>query len=186
MPHMIEVSDGTFSRMQKLAVPLVDTADSLVEKALTALEGAHGGEDRAGALDTLSARPFNPAAPPNLAHTTPNEIILCGVRLSRTDTYWNNLMIATIREAKNRGLSATQLKDMLTIKSLVGPKEDSGYRYLWDVGLSVQGQDANSAWRQTYDIAARLGLDIEVVFTWQNDPRAAMPNVTGRFRVGDG
>jgi hypothetical protein len=42
-----------------------------------------------------------------------------------------------------------------------GKKEDEGYRYLADVNLSVQGQDANAAW------AKQLNCPFEVIFAWR-------------------
>lgn len=182
MAHTISVSDETFAQMQALAIPLVDTPDSIIARALTALEA--NGETPREAKSGASARSFNPAAPPSLSHTTPKSITLCGTKFRKSETHWNGLMIAAIREAARRGKTAEEINQILTINSLVGRKEDNGYRYIPDVGVSVQGQDANAAWRQTYEIASKLGFGIDVEFTWQNNPKAAMPNTHGRFSVG--
>lgn len=182
MPHMISISDETFARMQSLAIPLVDTPDSIVLRALTALEAGGGGGAKPG--EQASAQSFNPAVPPSLSHTTLKSAVLAGTRFERSETSWNNLMIAAIREAFARGNSKLDLALMLTVNCVIGRREDSGYKYIEDVDLSVQGQDANSAWRQTYDLASRIGLGIEVEFVWQDNPKAAMPGATGRFSVG--
>lgn len=182
MPHHIQVSDETFARMQALAVPLVDTPDSIILRALVALEGS-GGADRGG---EPSAHSFNPAVPPSLSHTTLKSVALAGIRFERSETSWNNLMIEAIREAARRGWSKLDLALGLTVNSTPGRREDSGYKYIEDVDLSVQGQDANSAWRQTYDLACRVGFPIEAEFVWQDNPKAAMPGATGRFHVGGG
>ena len=56
---------------------------------------------------------------------------------------------------------------MLIVNSIAGRKDDNGYKYLPEIGISVQGQDANGAWRQTYELASRFGMSLEVLFTWQ-------------------
>lgn len=181
MPHTIEISDELFARMQSLATPLVDTPQSVIARALNALQEAEGGIHSASEGEVQS---FNPAAPPSLSHTTPKSMTLDGHRLPRSETYWNTLMIAVIRAAATRVGGAGELLPLLTVNSVAGRKEDNGYKYLPDVGISVQGQDANGAWRQTYELAHRLGMSLEVVFTWQAVDKAAMPNTTGRFSVG--
>ena len=47
----------------------------------------------------------------------------------------------------------------------------------------MQGQDANNAWKQTYRIASSFGIHVQVVFVWQENPKAAMPGATGSFFV---
>jgi hypothetical protein len=178
---MISISDETFAKMQTLATPLVDTPDTLIDRALGALAEKENPTNR---QSESSVRSFNPGAPPSLAHTTPNAMTLCGTRFAKAETSWNHLMVATIREAARRGKSPQELHLMLTVNSVLGRKQDSGYKFLPDVGISVQGQDANGAWRQTYEIASMMNLGVEVEFSWQNKPKAAMPNVRGRFIVG--
>jgi hypothetical protein len=48
-----------------------------------------------------------------------------------------------------------------------GKKEDEGYRYLADVNLSVQGQDANAAWKGASHMAKQLNCPFEVIFAWR-------------------
>jgi hypothetical protein len=181
MGHIIEISDELFARMQAFAAPLVDTPETIISRAIAALEsrGETGPQD--GGSRTRS---FNPAVPPNLSHTTPRRMALAGRALSRSETYWNTLMLEVIRKARDEGLTPKQIQSTLSVNSVVGEKDFNGYKFLPDVGISVQGQDANSAWRQTYELATTIGAAVEVEFVWQNNPKAAMPGVTGRFSVG--
>lgn len=64
-----------------------------------------------------------------------------------------------------------------------GTKADNGYKVLEDVGLSVQGQDANDAWKQSYELLKALKLPAEVTFVWQDNPKAAFPTKPGKFLV---
>lgn len=181
MSPTIDLTDEIFSRLQKHAVPLIDTPLTVISRALDALES--GDEDPSGHAQSTGPRSFNPAAAPNLSHTTPRRAQVAGRPLAKADTYWNPIMFAVIEEAARKGTGADDLLELLTIPSVKGQKEGSGYRYLPEAGISVQGQDANSAWKQTYRIASSIGIHVQVVFVWQDTPKAAMPNVTGSFFI---
>jgi len=175
-----EIADTTFERLKAHAEPLVDTIDSVINRALDALEAQTG---TAPSASTNGARVFDPSVPPNLAHTTVKSIELCGRALKPNETYWNTLLIVTLREAKTRGAEIDELASLVLGNCRIGRKEDEGYRFYKDLGLSIQGQDSNAAWRATYHIASKLGLSLEVMFTWQNNPKAAFPGAAGVFLV---
>lgn len=181
MAPSIEITDEIFARLQRHAVPLVDTPLTIISRALDALEA--GDEDTISSAASTGPRSFNPAAPPNLSHTTPKRAQVAGNALPKGETYWNPIMFAVITQAAKNGVSAEDLLDLLTIPAVKGKKEGSGYRYLAEAGISVQGQDANSAWKQAYRIASSIGVPVQVVFVWQDTPKAAMPNATGSFFV---
>lgn len=180
MPHNHVFSDALFARLQSHAVPLVDTIDSVVERALDALEAAASEPLEASGTTVHS---LNPAAPPNLAHTTPKAMFLDGKRLAKSETYWNTLMHEVIRTASKKGLSVQYILDLMVVPGALGEKTNNGYKYLPDVGISVQGQDANGAWKQAYHIAETLNIPVKVEFSWQNKKAAAMPNATAVLQV---
>ena len=181
MSPSVELTDQIFARLQAHAVPLVDTPLTVIERALDALEAADEEPAPQGKVDGL--RSFNPAAAPNLAHTTPRRAEVGGATLPKSKSYWNPIMFEVIEHAAKQGVSAEDLLDLLTIPAVKGKKEDNGYRYLPEADLSVQGQDANSAWKQTHRIASSVGIRVQVVFVWQDNPKAAMPGATGSFFV---
>jgi hypothetical protein len=53
-----------------------------------------------------------------------------------------------------------------------------------DVALSVQGQDANAAWRAVMFIVQNLNASVEVSFIWRNKEGAENPGKTGSMRLG--
>ena len=178
MPHVITLPDDLFSKLQAHAVPLVDTPLSVIERALAALEA--GDEEVAQAS---GVRTFNPAAPPSLSHTTPRKAVLAGRRLPASATYWNPIMYAVIEEAAKRGVKRQDILELLTVNSIEGEKTEQGYKFVEAAGISVQGQDANAAWRQAHRIAESFGVGLEVEFVWQDNEKAAMPNTLGSFYV---
>jgi len=72
---------------------------------------------------------------------------------------------------------------LLTVNFVHGKRESGGYKYIPDAGISVQGQDANAAWRQTYRLASSFGISVEVEFAWQDNEKAAMPNTAGHLYI---
>lgn len=179
MPHTIELPDDLFAKLQKHAVPFVDTPITVIERAVNALE--EGDEEPA---DTRGRpRTFNPAAPPNLTFTKPRSAVVNGRPLPYSQAYWNAIMFEVIKEAAKRRTSTQDLLDLITVNSQPGERHDNGFTFIKEAGLSIQGQDANGAWRQTYVIASSIGISVEIIFAWQNNPKAAMPNTVGSFHV---
>lgn len=183
MSPSIDLTDELFSRLQKHAVPLVDTPLTVIARALDALEAGDEEPAHQGQGQATGPRSFNPAAAPNLSHTTPRRAEIGGISLPKAQTYWNPIMFAVIKEAAKHGVKAEDLLDLISSPAVKGKKEDSGYRFLPEAGISVQGQDANSAWKQAYRVASSCGVQIQVVFAWQDNPKAAMPGQTGSFFV---
>jgi hypothetical protein len=187
MPHTIELTAETFARLQKHAIPLVDTFESLVNRILDIYEKNGGPEkdDELGSDGDLAPvgeiKDFKWASPPDLTHTKVLAAEFCKVRLSKTDVSWNGLLNEAIRIAKKRTKSEDEFKRLILVNFVMGKKDDEGYRYLADIGVSVQGQDSNAAWKAVFYIAKQLGCQFEVVFTWRMKKEAAHPGITGRF-----
>jgi hypothetical protein len=177
--HNVTLADETIARLKAHAEPLVDTFDSVVNRAVDALEMLNGG---GAALAGNPMRTINPAAPPNLSYTTVHSIVLNGKRFPLGETYWNHLLLAAVREAK-KTLSKEQVKELVICNNVLGKKEDNGYKYLEDVGISVQGQDANGAWKAIYHILHAIKVPVEVEFSWQDNPKAAAPGQKGHLSL---
>jgi hypothetical protein len=60
--------------------------------------------------------------------------------------------------------------------------EAHGYRYIQEVGLSWQGQAANPVWKSIFHLVKALGLKLDVVFLWEDKPKAANPGKAARMR----
>jgi hypothetical protein len=128
-------------------------------------------------------RQFAPMTPPNLTHTKILSVELCGKRLDHSQTNWNSLLVATIREAKARTKSANEFKQLVVVNFVIGKKTEEGYRFVSDIGISVQQQDANAAWRAARHIAQQLHIPLFVTFIWRQKEGAAFPGVTGQLSV---
>ncbi len=184
MSDPFQVSAATIDRLQKHAKPFVDTVDSVINRILDHYEsnsGQRSNDD--GEISAIgSIRDFDPASPPDLTHTKMLSVMFNGHGFPRSDTTWNALLNEAICLAKKNAKSDDQLKRLILVNYVKGKKEDEGYRYLADVDLSVQGQDANAAWKATYHIARQLQIKFEAIFTWRAKDGAAHPGVTGRLK----
>lgn len=173
MMPQVNLEASTIDRMKQYAEPLVDTLDSVILKGLDA-------------IDMLAAktsdRMLNPASPPNLAYTTVKAAVLKGKHLPAGETYWNQILLAVVREAATH-MTTAELDKNILCNHAAGKKEDNGYKFLEDVGLSIQGQDANNAWKSAYHLIKTIKLPVEVTFVWQDNPKAVSPGATGKFNI---
>ena len=76
------------------------------------------------------------------------------------------------------------LRSIVGVNIVQGNKTDEGYQPLPEAGISVQGQDANAAWRGVMFIAQSLRCSVEVSFIWRNKEGAEHPGKTGTMRFG--
>ena len=179
----LQLSPATIKRLQKHAKPFVDTVDAVVNRLLDAYEGVSPVDnDESDVVTDGNIRDFSNQTPtPSLTHTKVLSAEFNRVKFARAETTWNHLLNEAIRFAKKTAKSDDEFKRLVTVNWVKGKKEDEGYRYLADVNLSVQGQDANAAWRGALHIAKQLGRSLEVVFTWRIKEGAAHPGVTGKL-----
>ena len=185
----VDLSDVTSSRLQKIAVPLEDTYDTVIARLLDHFEETHSKLPKLLApgqpirlLDD-GTMVFSPANPPSLRFTTVHQAVIDGNQLPRNDTYWNSMMNLAIRLAGASGHDAGAIVDMLFVNAIAERKDDDGYKYMPDLGLSVQGQDSNAAFRQFYSICSLLGISFTVFFSWQMNAKAAYPGKRGYFEL---
>ena len=180
MSHQVDLSDATFERLQKLAVPLVDSIETVITKLADFYEREHSAQTNPRVAQTAEGpRPFSAASPPDLTHTKVLSVKLGGTPLTKAN--WNGLLFEIIRRAKDRLSSEDDARRLIIVKFVHGKKDEEGYRFIPEVGLSVQGQDANSAWRGACHIAQQLGIPVNVEFLWRAKEGAAFPGVTGRL-----
>ena len=180
MTNPYDLRPETIARVEKHARPFVDTFDAVINRMIDAFERMATIEGDLLAVDP-NVQDIDPASPPSLTHTQVLSVTFNKVKFSDAAASWNTLLLHAVRLARKRIKSDDELKRLILINFVFGRKENDGYRYLDDVDLSVQGQDANNAWKAIFHIARNLACSFEVVFIWRNKPGAAHPGVTGRF-----
>lgn len=183
----ISVGQSTFERLQRHAKPFIDTPESVILRALDALEQDEG---KAAGLRTRvageepgcsSERLIDVRTLPSLTHTKLLEAVLDGDRLAKPN--WNALLDEMLRRAMKRVGSFEKLHRVCPVNMVEGRKEDEGYGYLPEINVSVQGQDANGACRAVVTAAQALGMSIDIGFMWRHKETAAYPGERGRIRL---
>lgn len=177
MPEII-IEQSTFERLQRHAKPLVDTTDSVLNRALDALESQ---ENDAGSEqnDVAIERQINPRTLPNLTHTKILDASLAGQHVVRPN--WNLLLDKMLIRAMKQLGSLDELRQLCPANMVQGIKEENGYRHLAEIDISVQGMSANDACAALVAIAQSLRFDLKITFMWRPKEGAMYPGEKARM-----
>lgn len=206
MPQ-IPVEQATFERLQSHAKPLVDTPDSVVNRALDALEGLALEPDDCPA-DTkreFADAVMYPGRLPDLKHPSaaadgssevwvvdPNRLpdlkhtkVLAASIGERpvTPANWNSLLRALLVKAMEHFGHLDQVQRLCAIHLVSGFKDDEGYKYLAEIRISYQGVSAKVAANAVVALAQALGLSLQVDFQWRRKEQAYWPGQRARLQL---
>jgi hypothetical protein len=127
---------------------------------------------------------FNPASPPNLRFTTCSQVTVNGKLIPKVLTNWNGFLIEVVRAVYKQIGDPEAMCSMLWVaNSVVGKKEDSGYKFISDIGISIQGQDASAAFKQIYVLSTLSDVKFTVSFEWQNNEKAIYAGRRGYLEI---
>lgn len=182
MPN-VTIENATFERLQGHAKPLVDTIDSVIARALDALERQTGHPEATPMTVETNERDINPRELPKLTHTKVLDAALGGRQIERPN--WNLLLDEALRLGMKHVGSFDKLQQLCPVNMIKGRKEDDGYGYLADIDISVQGQDSNGACRGIVTMAQALGISLEIGFMWRHKESAAFPGERARIRIAN-
>ncbi|WP_394009271.1 T4SS efffector SepA family protein [Xanthobacter aminoxidans] len=183
MPVSISISDETYRRLQAVAEPFVDTTpETVIVKLLLAWERGGTGPSSVTHSNEAGAsarRRFDPRNPPSLTHTKMTAASTHNLPIPNPT--WNGLMEFVLRLALTRLGALSELRRIVNVNLIEGAKSDEGYRYVPGGNFSVQGQDANAAWRAIVQVADHLQIGVSVEFEWRAKPEAQYPGVEGQM-----
>jgi hypothetical protein len=185
MPQ-INISQALYDKLKALAEPFVDTSpESVMSRCVDFYTSKQGGNcvpvvaQANGITPTLT---FAGDIPPDLTFTRILAVKFEGVALNKSSLYWNTLMYDVVAKAANKLKSKEKLKQLILVNYIDGEGlQKQGYRFVPGADLSIQGQDANAAWRATFHIVKSLDMKIDVIFMWENKDKALHPGKTGQM-----
>lgn len=177
----ISLSQTAFERLQRHAKPFVDTPESVILRALDALEQYTAAPMPENDANGSPERQIDARDLPRLTHTKLIDATIDGNRLAKPN--WNSLLDEMLRQVMKRVDSFDELHRICPVNMIEGRKEDEGYGYLPDIDVSVQGQDSNGACRAVVTAAQTLGMNLDIGFMWRLKESAAYPGERGRIRV---
>ena len=175
------IEQATFERLSRHAVPLVDTADSVVNRALDALE--RGAVPPAPCERRKAERRIDPRALPNLTHTKVLEVVINGAPIPRPN--WKNVLKALLHRAMRRVGSFGELHRLCQGKVPIveGRKTDRGFEYIPALGVSIQGQNAQDVCVALVTVAQEFGIEVDIGLEWRDKEGAAFPGERARLRI---
>ena len=183
--HTVEIEQSTYERLQNHAKPFEDTPDSVIIRALDALEQAERtptGEALKRSSTTsdnlLSLGPNDPL--PDLKHTRVLNAVVAGHPVRAN---WNNVLQHMLQLAADEVGSWDEVRRLCAVNLVEEEKEDEGYRYLAEAGISYQGLNANAAAAATVALAKRIGVALELDFEWRRKPQALYPGRRARLSL---
>jgi hypothetical protein len=180
----IAINHSTFERLQRHAKPLVDSVDSVIHRALDALEKQEAfkaSNNGNGGVLPSRERIVSGLALPDLTHTRVLEATIEGNPVRKPN--WNGLLDEMVRLAMTRIGDFEKVRRLSGVNMVSGYKDDEGFGYLSDLDVSIQGQDANAACRAIAYLADALGISIEIGFMWRLKEGAAFPGERGRLKL---
>ena len=197
----IEVTQETYDRLQQKAVPFEDTPDSVISRLLDESPSKGDGSPSAegepnansgGAATTpqvggggshVDIAIDDPFSPPSLKHTKVLRAEVNGLEVAKAN--WTIVRQSLVAVALAReGYDLRRLLEICPINAVEGKKTDEGYSHSEELGVSIQGQDANHAWQAAAAVARALGLSVKVWFQWRTKPDAVHPGKWGMLTIG--
>jgi hypothetical protein len=180
MSIQLEIPEGLFTRIQKHAIPFVDlTPISVIERWADHFEGQQHKPLAQHALGFQTAensgKKFSPLTPPDLMHTRCH-----GTFGNLSFRKWNDLVRIAHTQAFAKAQTFEALKTVTHAQIRKGDHSgDSGYHYVPEIGISVQGVDANHAWLYSLRLAQFLKVPLRASIEWRHNEKAAFPGQAG-------
>ena len=172
----VDIEQSTFERLQRHARPLVDTPDSVIVRALDALDQSEPTQER-----SVEAMTFGPSRPlPDVKHT---RMLAASIDGRPVTSNWNNVLRHMLIRAKEHYGDFEQLRRRCAVNIVPQAKDDDGYVHLPEAGLSYQGVNANAAANAMVALAKDIGVSLDVDFEWRDKEQAANPGHRGRIQV---
>jgi len=181
MSTTLELPDALFKRLQKFAIPLVDTLPTVIERLADHYEATSSALPQPAKTQAQSAydnlRKFDPLTPPDLLHTRVE-----GTFGTRPFRKWNELVRLAHIEAFEKAGSFEELRAATHSQIRKGNHDgDSGFHFIPEIGISVQGVDAKHAWSYALRLAQYTGKPLRLTVQWRNNEKAAFPGESGKM-----
>lgn len=186
MMPVVRINDATFTDLKTIAAWFgtktpSETIDRVVREAMEQLGMERDDQpEKIGATTATGAMEFDTA--PGLTFTKPLTASINGKALHVPR--WSAILLAMIAQVKAKGFEGDKLVRELAVPAKAERYEEDGFKYHPDLGISVQGQSAADAWKETDRLAKKWRVPVTVEFLWRQNPKAQYPGRTGLLRSG--
>lgn len=120
---------------------------------------------------------------PGLSFTRLLDASVGGQTLGKAN-WWGVLLRVIAATKKKSGMDAKALSQELQVPSKPHEYSSEGYKYQAGLGISIQGQSAQDAWKEIHRLANKHRVAVEVRFQWRDNEKAKHPGRVGVLRAG--
>jgi len=190
----VKISRGTFSRLQEMGVPLVDTPESIIVELLEYYENNQASARCQAATETeethkLEAESgdlvFSSSNLPDLLHTKIKRAVVDGERVDCG--MWQMMLVFLLEKAYEICGNGEDVISICNVLQIVeGKSHKNGWHYIHGLDLSFRTVCANRACRQIDDLARTIRAQVTLHIVWRDKDRAAYRGKTARLELGDG
>jgi hypothetical protein len=194
MMPVVRVNDATFVDLKSVATWLGTetpslTIDRLVREKMEQLDlerddasGVIVASEAGNATSDNRVMEFHSA--PGLSFTRLLDASVGGQALAKVN--WSSLLLKVIAATKKKnGMDARELSEELQVPSKPQQYGSEGYKYQAELGISIQGQSAQDAWKEIHRLAEKHSLPVEIRFQWRENDKAQYPGRIGVLRAGE-
>lgn len=186
MMPVIRLNDATFVDLKTISTWLgtktpSETVDALVRTKMEDLDMERDIENAAGHEGTDGGELVFEKAP-GLSFTRILSASVNGGKPEKVN--WAGLLIKVIGIVKAKGWSGEKLVNELQINAKTTEYTMDGYKFMPELGISIQGQSAPDAWKEANRLANKFGIPVEVRFQWRDNEKAQHPSKIGVLRAG--
>ena len=123
---------------------------------------------------------FSATEPPNLTHSQVQVLKVNGTELP---TSWSALLQEFLRLAHAGNFGLADIAACAGVPLQAGNVTNNGYSPVLGTDFSLQGQDADDAYKAACKLARWLGIGFYILFRWRDKQGAAYPGATGLLRM---
>lgn len=177
----IEITDYDFARLQKVAVPFIDTPATVFTKVMDAFERANTAAAAPASVPVATANlpVYHHDNLPPLTHTKLLEAAFDGKQPEKVA--WDALVRLALIETKEQAGSIQGLRKIAAANIVEGRKDDEGYKFLPEHGFSYQGVSAEDAVKIVFRCAKGLKVNFSAEFEWRSKDDAYRPGERARL-----
>ncbi len=186
MMPVVRINDATFADISTLKAWFKtkspsETIDHIVRDAMDRL-GIERDDETAGAVVAPSDGAMLFDVAPSLTFTKPTKATINGKPIENPK--WASILHTMIAQVKAKGFEGAKLVRELGVPSRADSYDDEGYKFIPELGISVQGQSAADAWKEVDRLAKKWLILVKVEFVWRQNSKAQYPGKAGVLQSG--
>lgn len=178
----IEIHEADFSRLQRMAVPLVDTPATVFSRLLDFYESIEKQTEPVQLLPMPRSDTFGAQDIPPMVHTKLLSAKFGGIEPEKAA--WDSLVrMALTMALEASGNSVPDLRRISGANVVQGKKESDGYKFVPANNFSYQGVSAEDATDIIVRCAKALKKGVLLEFEWRNKEGAFKPGERATIQI---